>query len=229
MFKRIFAISILMLVFSLTLLACQTDSKIGLKDECDDIKDENEILIKEKEELEMKIDNLEKSNLPINLVDLSLDVMESIKEKDMNALSTYIHESKGLRFTPYTNIDIENDRVFNSEQVIGLNEDNTIYNWGNYDGSGHPIDLKFSDYYDEFIYSQDFLNPQMIGNNMTIGMGNSINNIDKAYPNGSFIEFHFTGIDPQYEGIDWESLKLVFEEDNGNWKLVGIVHDQWTI
>jgi hypothetical protein len=29
--------------------------------------------------------------------------------------------------------------------------------------------------------------------------------------------------------MDWQSLRLVFEETAGNWYLVGIVHDQWTI
>lgn len=33
----------------------------------------------------------------------------------------------------------------------------------------------------------------------------------QVYPNGYFIEFHFSGFNPQFEGIDWESLKLVFE------------------
>lgn len=229
MFRKIFIITILVTISALVLSGCQTDLNIKSENGYSEMEEKNRILTKEKAELELQIERLEESNYPVNLIDLSLEVMESIKEKDMNTLSTYVHQNKGLRFTPYANIDIENDRVFNTEQVISLNEDLTIYNWGNYDGSGHPIDLKFSDYYDEFIYSQDFLNPQMIGNDMAIGMGNSINNIDMAYPNGSFIEFHFTGKDPQYEGIDWESLKLVFEVDNGIWKLIGIVHDQWTI
>jgi len=50
-----------------------------------------------------------------------------------------------------------------------------------------------------------------------------------AYPTASFVEFHFTGFDPQYGGIDWSSLRLVFENVGGNWLLIGIVHDGWTI
>jgi hypothetical protein len=29
--------------------------------------------------------------------------------------------------------------------------------------------------------------------------------------------------------MDWESLRLVFVQEDGAWWLVGIVHDEWTI
>jgi hypothetical protein len=38
-----------------------------------------------------------------------------------------------------------------------------------------------------------------------------------------------SGFDPEYEGMDWRSLRLVFEKKNDIWYLVGIIHDQWTI
>ena len=98
--------------------------------------------------------------------------MNSIKNKDMDTLSTYVHPSKGLRFTPYTYIDMENDQLFTAEEVLGLNGDSTLYIWGAYD---------------------------------------------------------VTGFEPEYEGIDWKSLTLVFEKDSGDCYLVGIIHGQWTI
>jgi FtsZ-binding cell division protein ZapB len=249
MIKKTLTMTIILLVLSLVLVACSpntgsTDLENDLKaakekiealnEEYNDSKDKNKILEKEKEELEKQIQNLENSNSgssnsSINLVDFSLDIMELIKDNDMNGLSTYVHPSKGLRFTPYTYIDIQNDKVFTASEVSGLNGDNSVYTWGNYDGSGDPIDLKFSDYYSEFVYNQDFLNPHMIGNNVVIGTGNMTDNTSTAYPNGSFVEYHFTGFDSQYEGMDWESLTLVFEEDNGDWYLVGIIHEQWTV
>lgn len=187
------------------------------------------ILEQEKEELQEQVDNLVQSNTPLNLIDLSLSVMDSLKNNDMNALSTYVHPSKGLRFTPYPYVDIQNDKLFTAGQVAGLSGDTTVYSWGNYDGSGDPIDLSFADYYNEFIYDRDFLNPHLLGNNTVIGTGNIIDNRSTAYPNGSYIEYHFTGFDTQYAGMDWASLTLVFEQDNGDWYLVGIIHGQWTI
>ncbi|MEI8091095.1 MAG: hypothetical protein WCG98_02340 [bacterium] len=56
-----------------------------------------------------------------------------------------------------------------------------------------------------------------------------ISTINTFYANYQIKEYHFTGFDPQYSGMDWKSLWLVFGEENGIWKLVGVVHGQRTI
>jgi len=101
--------------------------------------------------------------------------------------------------------------------------------WGAYDGTGDPINLTFEGYYNKFIYDVDFANAKIIGNNTVVGHGNSLINISEVYPGAVFIEYHFPGFDPQYNGMDWRSLRLIFEEKDGAWYIVGIVHDQWTI
>lgn len=159
----------------------------------------------------------------------AFEVVELLKTMDMAGVSDYVHPSLGVRFTPYDYVDSQADLVFTAAQVAGLAQDNTVYLWGSFDGSGNPINQIYSDYHQSFVYDEDFLNPHIIGINTKIGMGNSLNNVDTAYPNGEFIEFHFTGFDPQYSGMDWRSLKLVFEDVSGSWYLVGIIHGQWTI
>ena len=62
-----------------------------------------------------------------------------------------------------------------------------------------------------------------------IGQGNSINNIAQIYPSAVTVEYHFEGFEEEYAGLDWRSLRLVFEASGGTWYLVGIVHDEWTI
>ncbi len=172
-----------------------------------------------------------KNNSPAsnNIISVAMDVMELIKAKDMNTLSQYVHPTSGVRFTPYFYVDAQTDQVFTPSQAAGLMQDTQVITWGVYDGSGEPINLKFSDYYDKFIYDKDFVNPEIIGNNVAVGSGNMIDNVAEIYPNGHFIEFHFSQFDPQYEGIDWESLRLVFEQHNNTWYLVGVIHGQWTI
>ncbi|MEI7885458.1 MAG: hypothetical protein WCI30_08930 [Clostridia bacterium] len=169
------------------------------------------------------------SSSSATLLQTSLNVMQAIKDKDMNALAAYVHPTLGVRFSPYAHIDLVNHLSFAAINLPALLTDPTVYTWGSFDGSGDPINYKFSDYYDNFIYDEDYLNPHLIGNNTIIGKGNLINNIATAYPSASFVEFHFTGFDPQYTGLDWTSLILVFENVSGNWLLVGIVHSQWTI
>ena len=169
------------------------------------------------------------STTPATLLQTSLAVMQTIKDQDMNALAAYVHPTQGVRFSPYGYIDTVNHLSFAGISLPALLTDPTMYTWGSFDGSGDPINYKFSDYYDDFVYDEDYLNPQIIGNNTIIGTGNLINNIATVYPAASFVEFHFTGFDPQYTGLDWSSLILVFENVSGNWLLVGIVHSQWTI
>ena len=162
------------------------------------------------------------------LLPVALDVVNALKHKDMNAFSSYIHSTAGVRFSPYGHIDVQHDLQFSASQLPSLWSPTEVYQWGVHDGSGDPIQLTFQDYFDRFVYDVDFANPHMIGNNVVVGAGNMINNIQQAYPNGPFVEFHFTGFDPQYSGMDWRSLRLVFEEENSEWKLVGIIHDEWT-
>ncbi|WP_422486147.1 hypothetical protein [Gudongella sp. DL1XJH-153] len=164
-----------------------------------------------------------------SLLTTAMEVIDLIEDMNMSDLDVYVHPSKGVRFTPYDYVDLQNDIVIQAAQFQNLVNSPIVNNWGEFDGTGDPIDMTFDDYYDRFIYDVDFANPEMIGNNYKIGTGNIINNVDTEYPNGQFVEFHFTGFDPQYNGMDWRSLKLVFEDHNGAWHLVGIIHGEWTI
>ena len=187
------------------------------------LQEKNKQLQKENEQLKT-----EEKQISSSLLSVALDVVTALKNKDMNTLASYVHSTVGVRFSPYGHVDVQNDLQFSASQLPSLWASTQVYQWGVYDGSGDPIQFTFRDYFDRFVYDVDFANPHMIGNNVVVGTGNMINNIQQAYPNGSFIEFHFTGFDPQYSGMDWRSLRLVFEQESGQWKLVGIIHDEWT-
>lgn len=159
----------------------------------------------------------------------SMDVLTAIKDFDLEKLADAIHPDKGVRFSPYGYVDVKNDVVFTTEEVKNLAADSKTYIWGHYDGSGEPISLNFSDYHKKFIYDVDFVNAEQVGYNKTLGYGNSLNNSFDVYKNSIIVEYYFSGFDPQYEGMDWRSLRLVFEKKDEAWYLVGIIHDQWTI
>lgn len=159
----------------------------------------------------------------------SNEVMLALKDRDMSRLAGLIHPDKGVRFSPYAYVDREKDQKFTSEQIKDIYNTEKKYLWGSYDGSGDPIELTFKEYFDKFVYNKDFALAPEIGYNRIIKQGNTIININEAYPGSIFMEYHFPGFDPQYEGIDWMSLRLVFENKDGVWYLVGIIHDQWTI
>lgn len=230
--KKYLYIFLVIVITGALLVGCTNENALGNDDSLKDkqIKElENKVLELETEITSLKNQIPDKANNNTNLLFQVINVIEIIKDKDMEELASYVHPTKGVRFTAYDYIDTEWDQIFLPEDLPVLEADNQEYRWGYYDGIGDPIDLTFNEYYDEFIYDEDFANPEIIGNNISIGRGNTINNIEEVYPDAHFIEFHFSGFDPEFAGIDWKSLKLVFEEENGTWYLVGVVHGQWTI
>lgn len=157
-------------------------------------------------------------------------VLNALKFHDMVTFSLYADPEKGVRFSPYGHINAETDIIFSADEIKSIyNNESEIINWGVYDGSGLPIDLTFKEYYEKFIFDHDYLTAEQTAIDEIIGTGNTINNIKEVYPDGKFIEYYFSGFDPQYEGMDWASLRLVFEKFEDEWKLVGVIHDQWTI
>lgn len=163
------------------------------------------------------------------LLQEALEVMELFKNQDASGLDSRVSPTRGVRFSPYQFVKETTDITFYPGNTIpSMFTNTTVYVWGEYDGSGDTIAGEFASYYPRFVYDQDFFNPEMIGINTFLSSGSMINNIGDVYPNDEFVEFYFSGFDPQYDGMDWRSLTLVFEDDNGTWYLVGVIHGEWT-
>jgi len=155
-------------------------------------------------------------------------VINAMGQKDLKTVAEFVHPIMGVRFSPYGFIRAEH-QVFMPEALSGLAGSDSVFLWGQYDGTGDPIRLTFNDYYKEFVYSSDFANAEAVAVNERLGDGNTLNNIQEFYPGSSFVEYHFSGFDPQYGGMDWQSLRLIFVQESDGWFLIGIVHDEWTI
>ena len=160
---------------------------------------------------------------------VSAQSIVSLQNENFAYLSQLVHPEKGVRFSPYAFVDMEKDVVLTAEELKFIRADSRSFTWGTYDGIGGPIDLPFIEYYNEFIYDRDFFNAEEQTQNQSVGNGNSLNNLETAYKDTQYVEYHFPGFNPEYGGMDWVSLRLVFEEYKGELFLVGIVHDQWTI
>ncbi|WP_052350781.1 hypothetical protein [Paenibacillus gorillae] len=165
---------------------------------------------------------------PVTAEQTAEAIITALKNKDHQALVSYIHPDKGVLFSPYAHIDTASAKVFKADELPGL-DDSTVYYWGDYDGSGEAISLTFSRYYDKFVYDQDFAAAETVSIDTIVGKGNSLINIEEVFPGSTTVEYHFSGFDPQYEGMDWESLIVVLEQDGSVWHLSAIVHSSWTI
>jgi hypothetical protein len=65
-----------------------------------------------------------------NIIDKrAIDVLTEIKNYDMNRFADAIHPDKGVRFSPYGYVDVENNLVFTAGEIRKLAADSKIYLW----------------------------------------------------------------------------------------------------
>ncbi len=236
MIKRICSI-VIFTVLIVSITACKTDT-----DNKDISRDENNSNVVEEEngvedrgnnnEIEYELTDegiIESESAKMIIEEISNELIDAISVKDFETVSEFTHPVEGIRFTPYTYVSLDNDIVFSKEEIEIFFNDQDVYIWGIYDGIGDEISLTPNQYYDRFIYTRDFKNAEEIGYNKVLGMGNMIENQFEIYDNAIIVEYYFSGFNPDYEGMDWESLRLVFQQYQNDWSLVGIIHNQWTI
>lgn len=157
------------------------------------------------------------------------DILQVLKRQDYTGLSAYVHPSYGVQFTPYSTVQPEHDLRLSAQQIAGLGSDNTLYTWGSADGSGEPIRLSGRDYFARYVFNVDYTQAPVIGVDTVLESGNALENVADSFPNCRFVEFHFPGIDPKNQGFDWCSLKLVLSPYEDSWRLVALIHSEWTI
>lgn len=151
-----------------------------------------------------------------------------IKDKNYKELVNYF-ASEGVTFVPYGFIDTAKHKKLSREDFLEAINKKWVLTWGSYDGTGEPIKLTVNQYLAKFVYNADYLNAEADAFDTVINQGNSINNIQKIYPNHHFIDYHFSGFEQQSKGMDWTSLRMVFTKEDGQYFIVAIIHDQWTI
>lgn len=150
-----------------------------------------------------------------------------LMKRDFAQLAKWAHPLKGIRFSPYAYVDTSDTKLTVTELQAAM-ADPKQRHWGVYDGSGEAIQLSFAEYFERFIMIPKLETAQHAVD-QSLSTGNTLNNLREIYPQARFIELHSPGVDPEYAGMDWQSVRIVFETHQGQPYIVGIVHDQWTI
>lgn len=153
---------------------------------------------------------------------LAAEVLRALKEENLGAVSDHVHPVRGLRFSPYAAVDHKADVVMNRSQVKNAPQETTRRTWGSDDGSGAPIRLTFPRYYHKFVYDRDFSKASKILYN---GQNDGTRKAMEEYPNAIVVDYEL----PETGKTAEEHLRLIFEEQEGTWYLVGLVHDGLTI
>ena len=156
-------------------------------------------------------------------------VLEALKRGDIQVLAALIDTERGVTFTPYSTVDPRSDLTFLPDQFTEAGINGTRYVWGATQGKGDPIELTLPEYLKRYVYNAEYTRAPVIGVDHVFSSGNSLENVAEAYPDARFLENYFPGVDPSNNGFDWCALKLVFLPRDEGYRLVGIIHSEWTI
>ena len=162
------------------------------------------------------------------LTSLAFSVLKDIKEKNYEDIAEISHPEFGIIFSPYATINYAKSKCFMPNDTKRFDNDTNSYVWGVFDGSGDPIEMTVAEYFDRFVYNKDFLRAPQIGVDYIVKSGNALENISDVFPGARFVDFHFPG-DEKTDGLNWSSLRLVFEEYEGALRLTALIHNEWTV
>jgi hypothetical protein len=154
-------------------------------------------------------------------------VIQAIAAKDFNLVATYVDTARGVRFSPFSTIDLETNPILSPQDIRLAWEDGKPRVWGDSDSSGEPIRLDFRAYYRKYIYDRGYAKAPVIRFNQFAARSTDRNNFWEIYPECLLVEYFFPATTP--DGNDWAALRLAYEKHDGKWFLVGVVHDAWTI
>lgn len=154
---------------------------------------------------------------------------EALRAEDYGTLGDLVHPERGLTFTASSTVDPEADQNFSADEIRGLTENSRQYLWGYEDGRGFPILLTMEEFIRQYVFAVDYTQAPEVGVDRVVLSGNALENVAQAYPGCRFVDLCYPELDPDLGGLDWCSLKLVFAPLEGQWRLVGLIHSQWTI
>lgn len=155
-------------------------------------------------------------------------IKQALAYKNYSAITPFIHPTRGVRFSMYAHVDPKTDKVFSRAQFTQYLKASRIkFTWGQQDGTGNLYITPLPKYLDNWVQANQYKSIGPTFNQFQV-FGNSSNNLKKTYPNANFVEFYNHG-SAEYDGMDWKTLRLVFEEYKGKRYLVAIINDQWTI
>lgn len=165
--------------------------------------------------------------LDLDLAQSSWDTLQAIRQENWQEVAKATHPELGLRFSPYLYLQ-STDVLVSADALLALTQTTTPRLWGTQQGSGEPLEMSFEAYYERYIYSADFFFADVIGYNQQAHPSNLLDNCGEIYLHNAFIDYHFEGFNPDYGGMDFRTLRLIFAPYQNEWRLVAIVNDEWT-
>lgn len=155
-------------------------------------------------------------------------ILQVFFTKEYAKLAPFISDD-GILFSPYGHVDTAKNIVLSRQEFLELLKNNRKVLWGYADGTGDPIQLNISQYFNKYVYDVAFLKAEQTSVSKLIDPDSAFLNVSTIYPHNSFAQFYFPGFNKEYEGMDWKSLLLVFKQKQSKLYLLAIIHNQWKI
>lgn len=163
---------------------------------------------------------------PMVFEQMSTDILQSLYDRDMDTLTSYVHSEKGILFSPYYSVS-ESTVGFEQSEIPTLLDDPTEYLWG-YGEANTEIRLTPAAYFEEHLQVERFFEADRVLIDTQNEQIDPADYLKSVFPGAKIVEYHDEGT-AQYSNLDWRSLNLVFEQDaDGEWKLVAIVNNLFT-
>ena len=121
---------------------------------------------------------------------------------------------------------ISERQVVTGEDLVSNRDADRI--WGHTDGVGRPIIASVDEWMASYRRNIALLEPDVIGIEERVGLGNTIDNLGASFPNATTVEFHRAGRG-ELSDFNWSSVRLALELRDREWKVVAIVLDSWTV
>lgn len=160
-----------------------------------------------------------------SVTELAISVAKYLRSGDFESLSRLVHPSYGLVFSPRMTVSLKNNRCLSALEVASMGSDSALYVWGTAEGSTVPLELTVQDYLSSYVNDRDYASAPLIGVNYAVKTGNSLDNTTELFPNGQFVELCYPGTGEN----DWTTLRLVFEEYEGELKLTAVIHGEYVV
>ncbi len=178
-------------------------------------------------ELRVLDQNIDPESAKKNIKERTKTVINLLSNKNMEAFSRFVHPTKGLRFSPVPVVHLGFSKLFSAKTIKTFFSDKKIYKWATYSATHEPVELTPSEYYQKYIYDQDFALSKYISYN-TVHESipySDISNINENYKNAIIVEYFLGPNNTITERYDNPFLRIYYEKYNNEYYVTVITHN----
>jgi len=163
------------------------------------------------------IGNIENQAEIKNISDIIISV---IIDQNFIRITKYVNDKKGLLITMYPVIALKYDPVFTKQQISKFKNTKEEYKWGLEEGSGEMFLGTPNKFFSTFMDIELNRISRVGMNTMLTTPGYKENQWD-VFSNSIVIEY-YVNPSSEFSGMDWLSVRLIFEKIDNKYYLVGL-------